>query len=98
MKRPPATSICRHCGQEFVKRDRSRGHRYCSIPCSNSGRSQKTPRLAVPDPDDAGRDTADYPGTEWGPLPPTLLIRVAAHILAAEYAAWAVQQKGTNQP
>ncbi|MGB4804661.1 MAG: hypothetical protein WBV59_18570 [Anaerolineae bacterium] len=63
---------------------------YCSRECSKNAARRAAPKDAVPDTAASG---ADYPGTEWGPLPPTLLIRVAAHVLAAEYAAWAAQQK-----
>lgn len=100
MKRPLPVATCLHCGCEFVKHDRVKARRYCSRECSNSGRWKNTARRAahkdaVPDtavPDTTAPDT-DYPGTEWGPLPPALLVKVAAHVLAAEYAAWAAQQK-----
>ena len=89
--RPPKVIICQHCGKKFTPHDQKKTRKYCSNACSNSGRSRHVPDRAVPDTADT--DTADYPGTEWGPLPPTLLIRIAAHVLAAEYAAWAVQRK-----
>ena len=105
MKRPLPVATCLHCGCEFVKHDRVKARRYCSHECSNSGRwknaaRRAAPKDAVPDTADTAADypdtAADYPGTEWGPLPPTLLIRIAAHVLAAEYAAWAVQRKANN--
>lgn len=89
MKRPPAVATCLHCGREFVKRDADKQPRYCSRACSNSRRS-RSQRVT----DEAG---ADYPGVEWGPLPPALLVRVAARVLAVEYAAWAAKQKGATE-
>ena len=38
-------------------------------------------------------DTADSLGAEWAPLPPALLIKIAAHVLAREYVAWASQRQ-----
>lgn len=41
-------------------------------------------------------DTADYPGAEWAPLPPALLIKISAHVLAREYVAWAANRKASH--
>ena len=88
--RPPKVINCQHCGKKFTPHDQKKVRKYCSNACSNSGRSRHVRDKAVPDTAASG---ADYPGTEWGPLPPALLIKVAAHVGGVEYAAWAVQQK-----
>ena len=92
--RQPKVIFCQHCGKKFTPHDQKKNRKYCSHACSNSARSRHIADKAVPDT--ADHDTADYPGTEWGPLPPALLIKVAARVLAAEFAAWAVQQKAIN--
>ena len=90
MKRQPVIATCAHCGSEFTKRYQAEPRSCCSRACGNKARRRQ------PTPDSAARGPSAYPGAEWGPLPPALLIRVAAHVLAIEYVAWAAQRKATN--
>lgn len=79
MRRPPAIATCAYCGCEFNKRYESQSRRYCSQSCANRGRSRAHRTAANVNP---------------APMPPTLLNRVAAHVLAREYQAWVANRKG----
>lgn len=86
------TRTCPRCRQAFQTTPAEAGVKLCPSCRATDRRRRLRP---ADDPGQAlpAADDADYPGSEWAPLPPALLIKIAAHVLAREYVAWASQRQ-----
>ena len=88
---------CGRCRQKFQRRPGEAGEAFCPSCRTTDRRRRRThparDQQRRAQPAQRRADNHDYPGSEWGPLPPTLLNKVAAHVLAREYQTWAAQRK-----